>query len=176
MIQKIIIFAKPTALVVQWIGFWIPVPTIGVRIPTRVLTFHYMKTPDIQDIEYRKSYSDKDFWKKVGKIAKKGGEQIVYLALLLFYVMKSEEVELKQKLMIAGALGYLILPVDLIPDFLPVAGYADDFAALMAAYGMIKACVTPEIKLQATAKCREWFRDFDSGQKDGPVDTFPDEQ
>lgn len=177
MTQKIIIFAKQTALVVQWIGFWIPVPTIGVRVPTRVLFFFpCMKTPDIQDIEFRKSYSDKDFWKKVGKIAKKGGEQLAYLALLLFYVMKSDEVELKQKLMIAGALGYLILPVDLIPDFLPVAGYADDFAALMAAYGMIKASVTPEIKLQATAKCKEWFHDFDSGQADGSIDSFPDEQ
>ncbi|MBQ6086958.1 MAG: DUF1232 domain-containing protein [Bacteroidales bacterium] len=136
-----------------------------------------MKTPDIQDIEYRKSYTDKDFWKKVGKIAKKGGEKIVYLALLLFYVMKSDEVELKQKLMIAGALGYMILPVDLIPDFIPVAGYADDFAALMAAYSMTKACVTPEIKAQANAKCREWFKDFDDAEAEASIDrSEPDEQ
>ena len=135
-----------------------------------------MKTPDIQDIEYRKSFNDNDFWKKVGKIAKKGGEKIVYLALLLFYVMKSDEVDLKQKLMIAGALGYMILPLDLIPDFIPVAGYADDFAAMMAAYSMIKANVTPGIKSQAEAKCREWFKDFDSPADDISIDDIPEEQ
>lgn len=36
------------------------------------------------------------------------------------------------KLVIAGALAYLVLPVDLIPDFLP-GGYLDDMSAIMAA-------------------------------------------
>ena len=126
--------------------------------------------------KYGKHFSEQKFWKKIGRVAKKAGVKLVYYALVLYYVLMSPDTPRKYKTVIIGALGYLILPVDLIPDFLPVAGYADDFAALMAAYGMIKACVTPEIKLQATAKCREWFRDFDSGQKDGPVDTFPDEQ
>ena len=126
--------------------------------------------------KYRKYFTDDQFWGKLKKLARKAGIKIVYAALLLYYVLRNPATPRSDRTKILGALGYLILPADLIPDFLPVAGYADDFAALMAAYGMIKACVTPEIKLQATAKCREWFRDFDSGQKDGPVDTFPDEQ
>ena len=107
--------------------------------------------------KYTGAYSDRNFWRKVAQIAKKGGEHIVRLALELYYVMKSDKIEPKKKLAIAGALGYLILPVDLVSDFLPVVGYTDDLAALMAAYSMVKACVTPEIRAQANAKCAEWF-------------------
>lgn len=36
--------------------------------------------------------------------------------------------------MLAGGLGYFILPMDLIPDFLPGVGYYDDTAALYASF------------------------------------------
>ena len=121
---------------------------------------------EFEDPRYSRAYSDENFWKKVLDIVKKGGEHLVFLALQLFYVMKSDDVPVKKKLAIAGALGYLILPTDLIPDFLPVVGYTDDFAAMMAAYGMVKACVSPKIKSQAAQKCHEWFSDFDESRYD----------
>jgi uncharacterized membrane protein YkvA (DUF1232 family) len=33
------------------------------------------------------------------------------------------------KALIIGAIGYIILPIDLIPDMLPVVGYTDDLAS-----------------------------------------------
>lgn len=33
------------------------------------------------------------------------------------------------KILVVGAIGYIILPVDLIPDMLPVVGYTDDLAS-----------------------------------------------
>jgi uncharacterized membrane protein YkvA (DUF1232 family) len=33
------------------------------------------------------------------------------------------------KALIVGAIGYIILPIDLIPDMLPVVGYTDDLAS-----------------------------------------------
>jgi uncharacterized membrane protein YkvA (DUF1232 family) len=30
---------------------------------------------------------------------------------------------------VIGAIGYIILPIDLIPDMLPVVGYTDDIAS-----------------------------------------------
>ena len=33
------------------------------------------------------------------------------------------------KAVIIGAIGYILLPLDLIPDFTPVVGYADDLAS-----------------------------------------------
>ena len=69
--------------------------------------------------------------------------------------MKSPTTPLSAKIKIAGALGYLILPLDLMPDFIPIAGYTDDLAALIA---LVKSCMsylTPEIEAQVNAKLGE---------------------
>ena len=100
---------------------------------------------------YEKNYSDSSFWNKVKKLGKK----VLEPALLLFYVMKSPDTPLRLKTEIAGALGYLILPVDLIPDFLPVAGYTDDLAALMVVVKLCKDYITPEIREQVRRKLGE---------------------
>jgi uncharacterized membrane protein YkvA (DUF1232 family) len=111
-----------------------------------------------KDIEvYQKHYSDDDFWSKVGRVLKKAGGKVIYCAILLYCVLKSPSVPEEYKLMIIGTLGYFILPVDLIPDFIPVTGYADDLSALIACYKMVKANVTPEIKAEAKRIYKDLF-------------------
>lgn len=97
---------------------------------------------------YKKHYSDSKFWDKVKSL----GKNVLKPALLLYYVMKSSDVPFATKMEITGALGYLILPLDLVPDFIPVAGYADDAAALWAVVEMCQTYITPEIKAKAEAK------------------------
>lgn len=111
----------------------------------------------VQTAEYQSEYSDSKFWIKVNDLVKKAGSEIVYMAFILYYVLKSPDVPYQQKMIIIGALGYLILPVDLIPDFIPVAGYADDAAALTAAITMVHDNITPEIKDQARSKANSLF-------------------
>lgn len=41
-------------------------------------------------------------------------------------LLTSAEVPKSIRLLILGLLAYLILPIDLVPDFIPVLGYADD--------------------------------------------------
>jgi uncharacterized membrane protein YkvA (DUF1232 family) len=41
-------------------------------------------------------------------------------------LLADERVPRRRKLALVGALGYLALPFDLVPDFIPVAGQADD--------------------------------------------------
>lgn len=119
-----------------------------------------MLTP--RNIEkYQGHYNEDDFASKLAKAAKKAGIKVIYLALLLYYVLKSPSVTKADKGKIWGALGYFILPIDLIPDFLPVAGYTDDLAALVWAFWSVAKNVTPEIKEQAEKKLHEWFGDYD---------------
>lgn len=123
---------------------------------------------NFDDIEkYSGEYSDEKFWEKLKNIGVKAGIKVVYAALLLYYVVKSPLTPSKDRYKILGALGYLILPMDLIPDFLPVAGYADDLAALTWAIYTVSKCITPEIKAQAAAKTREWFGPFDESVLEG---------
>ncbi|MGE5448058.1 MAG: YkvA family protein [Bacteroidales bacterium] len=115
---------------------------------------------------YRQHYSDASFWDKIKGYAKAAGMKVVYAALLLQYMMKSNEVPLKTKLIISAALGYFILPVDVIPDFAPMLGFADDLGVLLLVLKQMASNVTPEIKSQAREHLHKWFGETDSEQLD----------
>ncbi|MGN0740751.1 MAG: YkvA family protein [Treponema sp.] len=51
--------------------------------------------------------------------------------LALFEAMKNPEVSLSRKAMIIGGLLYLILPVDVVPDFIPFGGFLDDVFVIL---------------------------------------------
>lgn len=107
--------------------------------------------------KYQSEFSESKFWDKMKKAAKSAGKKVIEMALLLFYVLQSPDVPIDQKTIIIGALGYLILPVDLIPDFIPILGFTDDAAALAAALKTINSSITPEIEAKAKAKADELF-------------------
>lgn len=107
--------------------------------------------------KFGKHYSESGFWDKLKSLAGKAGRKVAYPSLLLYFVLISRDVPVKYKGIIIGALGYLIFPLDLIPDFIPVAGLTDDLAALLAAVQTVSECVTPEIEQQAKAKLEELF-------------------
>lgn len=96
-----------------------------------------------QNIEkYGDNYSDSGFW----SVIKKVGKKVAKPAYTLYYVLMADGTPTKAKTIILGALGYLILPIDLIPDFIPVVGFTDDLAALIAAVKTVSNYVTPEIE------------------------------
>ncbi len=100
-----------------------------------------MKAP--KDLErYTAYYNAEKLWKKIKRHARKIGAKAVYYALVLYYALQSPTITKKDKLIIYGALGYLILPIDLLPDFLP-GGYTDDVAGLAIAIFKIARNITP---------------------------------
>ena len=105
--------------------------------------------------KYQSEYSESKFWDKMKKAAKSAGKKVIEMALLLFYVLQSPDVPIAKKTIIIGALGYLILPFDFIPDFIPALGFTDDAAALAAALKTINSSITPEIEARAKAKADE---------------------
>lgn len=106
---------------------------------------------------YGKQYSEDSFWEKVKKFGKKAGVKVVYAALLLFYTLKDADVPPWAKSVIVGALAYFIAPIDLIPDFIPVAGYTDDFGTLIAAVAVVAKHINDDTRGKARAKLVSWF-------------------
>ena len=107
--------------------------------------------------QFQKYFSEGSFWKKIQKLAKKAGAKVVYYALVLYYTLMDPLTPTKYKAVIAGALGYLILPVDVIPDLIPGAGLADDWGALLAAVMYVLTAITPVIKEKAKQQLENWF-------------------
>ncbi len=113
------------------------------------------KTP--QNIEkYQKEYTEKGLWDKIKGVAATAGEKIVYNALLLYYTAQSPQTPAKHKAAIYGALGYFILPTDIIPDILPGVGYTDDLTAILSVVALVSINLTDSVKSQARERLRSW--------------------
>lgn len=106
--------------------------------------------------KYGSYYSEEKLWQKVQRIGKKVGATVLRPVFQLYYMLKSDQVPLKHKAYIVGALGYFILPFDLIPEsVLPLIGFADDVAVMSFVLNVVKDSNTPEIKAQAEDKIAE---------------------
>ena len=116
-----------------------------------------MKEDDVNYEEYKKHYSEDGFWEKVKTVAVKAGVNVINTALKLFYAAKKETTPAWAKGVILGALGYFILPVDLIPDVMPVVGFTDDLGVLLAAIAAVAIYVTPDVKAQTKEQLSKWF-------------------
>lgn len=111
----------------------------------------------------QKYFTGKKFAGKMVNYAKVIGIKIAYYSFLLFYAFKSPETPKSAKLTIAGALGYLIFPLDLIPDFIPLVGFADDSAVILYAVYRIIRHIDEPMKQQAHEKMKKLFgEDYDS--------------
>jgi len=102
-------------------------------------------------------YSAPRLWAKLKKLTAFAGEKTLLTALTLFYCLQDKDTPTWAKGVIVGALGYLILPTDLIPDIIPGAGYGDDWGALVAAIGTVAAYIKDEHKEKATAQVKRLF-------------------
>jgi len=106
---------------------------------------------------YASYFNDGSLGKKLKKAARKVGRKAVYYVLLLYYVAKDPTVPTSLKIKVLGALGYFILPFDLIPDAILGLGYTDDFLALAWAVFSLRKYITPDIKAKARARVDQWF-------------------
>ncbi len=107
--------------------------------------------------DYSRHFSDKALWDKAARVARKIGYETLRSVLILFYTLENPQVPAKVRAVILGALGYFILPVDLIPDFIPVVGMSDDIAIVAAAIAYAAMYITQEAKDKADAKLKTWF-------------------
>lgn len=107
---------------------------------------------------YADLYNPGKLFDKIKAMAKKAGVKVVYIVLLLYYSTLDKDLPLNDRLMVIAALGYFILPIDLIPDALP-GGFADDTAALIFVLKQVWNNLTPQTKSKARSRLKEWFSD-----------------
>ena len=108
-------------------------------------------------MNYGGKFSKRDFAEKISRIAKRAGAKLVYAALILYYTLQSDKVSKKDKAIIIGALGYMISPLDAMPDAIPIAGLTDDLAVLLYVLKKVWTDIDPEIQEKAKKRLSKWF-------------------
>lgn len=114
-----------------------------------------LELPDF--MKYKSKFTSNGFVEKISRIAKRAGAKFVYAALILYYTLESDKVSVKDKALIIGALGYLISPLDMMPDAIPIAGLSDDLAVLIYVLHKVWGEVSEEVKAKAYDKLNKWF-------------------
>ena len=126
-----------------------------------------MELPDF--LQYKDRFTKNGFVEKISRIARRAGSKLVYAALLLYYTLESDKISLKDKAIIIGALGYLISPLDVIPDAIPIAGLGDDLAVLIYVLNKVWGNVNEDVKAKSREKLLQWFDEEDIGDVDGSL-------
>jgi uncharacterized membrane protein YkvA (DUF1232 family) len=93
----------------------------------------------------------------LSRLLRRAGRTLARPALECFEMLIDGATPHQARLTVLAALTYLVLPIDLIPDFIPAAGFGDDMVALTALLGLCSRHITPEIKARAQRKLEDWF-------------------
>ena len=122
---------------------------------------------DMQDIKdkvnetsiqvYKKDYSEESLFAKLLKYAKVIGVNLVYKALQLYFVLQKPEFSAADKAIVFAALGYLISPLDFLPDPTPGVGYTDDALAVALAFAKVFMYIDDEVRTLAKQKLDDIF-------------------
>ena len=114
-------------------------------------------------VSFQEHFSEKTFREKVLTVFAQAGRRLIEEALALYAMLQDPAVPQWAKAVILGALGYFILPADVIPDLLPGLGYTDDLGLLTGAVAAVGRFMTAEHR--AWAKDRV-VRIFEGGKQD----------
>ncbi len=85
--------------------------------------------------DHSRAYSEKAFKAKLGSLA--GVDKLIDSAKQVHAMLRDPKTPIWVKGLCVAVLGYLIVPTDVVADFIPVLGYGDDLAALTAAIAAI---------------------------------------
>ena len=75
--------------------------------------------------------------------------------LFLWEQVKNPEIPLTLKITIVGALLYLVLPIDVLPDYIPGFGLLDDLAVILAVVREVSKYALPKLEKKAEEKLFE---------------------
>lgn len=95
---------------------------------------------------------------KLKPYAKKYGRMAAKPLLELFYVLRQDSTPTGDKVIIALALAYVLLPTDLLPlKKFGLLGVLDDALSLNVVYKKMQKNITPETTFQVEMTLDKWF-------------------
>lgn len=80
-------------------------------------------------------------------------------------MFRDKQTPLRDKLLIVGGIVYIISPIDLIPDFLPILGYTDDFGVLIGTFMLFRRTYNNYVKRNRFVGDYQDHGEFDSYKK-----------
>lgn len=95
-------------------------------------------------------HDDRSFFDKVKSSFAAVGEVGLEKTFLCWHVLSDPDTPRWAKTTIAGALAYFVMPIDAVPDVLPMIGYSDDIGVLSTALLAVGASI--KTKHHALAK------------------------
>jgi len=96
------------------------------------------------------------FWQFLKRYGARIGRGLLEQVLCLYYICHDPGAPTRAKAIALGALGYLVAPLDVIPDAIVGVGFTDD-AVVAGALLVLEIHVTPEIRAKAAETVKQWF-------------------
>ena len=115
--------------------------------------------------KYGKYYSEGDFLKKLSSVSGKLGGGLLYYFIVL---VSDKDIPFRTRALFIAALGYFILPTDLIADVIPGLGFTDDLAFITYAFSTANDYITPELREKAQRK----VDDLLNQNRDGAIENL----
>lgn len=82
-------------------------------------------------------------------------------ARLVWGMVRDPRTPIGLKGMLVAALAYVVMPVDLIPDVIPIIGQADDLTVLLLVLDLFIQNAPREVRAEHTARARDGTADLD---------------
>ena len=91
------------------------------------------------------------------RLLRRAGRLVARPALECLELLLDASTPAQVRFTVLADLTYLLVPIDLIPDFIPAAGFSDDLVAITALLGLCTRHLTPDIKRRAQRRLDRWF-------------------
>jgi len=89
------------------------------------------------------------------------GIKLIYSVLLMYYAYQSPETPPWARRIITGAIAYLLLPIDGLPDLTPYIGFTDDLGVISFGLVSIACYINAEVREKAKLKLSSFFKNID---------------
>ncbi|MCS5705849.1 DUF1232 domain-containing protein [Synechococcus sp. FGCU-3] len=91
------------------------------------------------------------------RLLRRAGRLVARPALECLELLLDADTPAPVKLTVLAALTYLLVPLDLVPDFIPAAGFSDDLVAITTLLTLCGRHRTEAIRMRAQRKLDRWF-------------------